>query len=248
MIKKQTLTLSLAAALFGFTALAATNPTLPAAGQSMDAAIEKYLMDHPEVIMKSLTGFQVKQKQAAQERARQAVAAEREFLVNDPSSPSAGNPKGVTIVEFFDYRCGYCKKASSTVAKLLEMNPNVRVVFKELPILGAESMYAAKASLAAQKQGAYLKFHAALFAAAEPVSMALIERTATGLGLDLAKLKADMNTPEVDQMIVQNNELAEKLQVRATPTFVIGNEVIAGAVDADRLNSLVAAEAAAALK
>ena len=83
--------------------------------------------------MKSLTGFQVKQKQAVQERARQAVASEREGLLNDPSSPSAGNPKGVTVVEFFDYRCGYCKKVSSTVAKLLETNP------EQPPILLARS-------------------------------------------------------------------------------------------------------------
>ena len=93
MIKKQTLTLSLAAALFGFTALGATNPPTAAAGTSMDAAIERYLMDHPEVIMKSLTNFQVKQKQAAQERARQAETAEREFLVNDPSSRPPAIPR-----------------------------------------------------------------------------------------------------------------------------------------------------------
>ena len=234
----------LAAALTACGIALADQPPAAATPPIFEAAVQKYIMEHPEVILKSLTNFQLRQKQVAQERARQTVVAERENLVNDPTSPSAGSAKGVTVVEFFDYRCGYCRKVSGTVAKLLETNPNVRVVFKELPILGPDSMIASKASLAAHKQGAYLKFHAALFEAAEPVTIAFIERIAAGLGMDVAKLKADMNAPEIDQIIVHNSELAGKLQVRATPTFVIGGEVVAGAVDAERLDSLIKAEAA----
>ncbi len=209
-----------------------------------DEAIRQYLMSHPEVILQSLKGYQVRQKQANQERARHAVIAAHEELVNDVASPSAGNPKGLAVVEFFDYQCGYCKKVNPVLTELLKTNPNVRVVFKELPILGPDSMLGSKASLAAKKQGAYLRFHDALMAASEPVTMEMIEKTATQLGLNVARLKADMKSPEIDEAIVRNSELAEKLNVRATPAFVIGSEVVAGAVDAGRLAKLVEAEAA----
>ena len=239
MINKQSrLYRASAAALLLSGFLMAEQPTTPT---NFDEIVQKYIMDHPEVIMKSLTTYQAKIKQIAADRARQMVLAERDNLWNDPSSPFIGNSKGVTIVEFFDYRCGYCKKVSPTIAKLLETNPEIRVVFKELPILGPESIIAAKASLAANKQGAYMKFHDALLATNDPVTMDWIDRTSASLGLDLAKLKSDMNSPEIDQAILRNSQLAEKLQVKATPTFIIGTETIAGAVDSDGLRSFIEA-------
>jgi protein-disulfide isomerase len=229
---------SIAAALLLAVATTGQAQQAPA---DFDAAIRKYIIEHPEVILESLTAHQARQKVAAQERIRQTVVAEREELVNDVSSPSVGNPKGVTIVEFFDYRCGYCKKAKDTVAQLLESNPDVRVVYKELPILGPDSMLAAKASLGAHKQGAYAKFQQALFAATEPFTMDFIVQTAAGLGLDVEKLKADMNDPAIDEAIVRNSQLADRLKIRATPTFVVGSETIAGALDLEKLKRLVEA-------
>ena len=232
MFNKQSLTLAFVACGVLVAGQQVSNPQI-------DEAVQKYILEHPELILKSLTTYQAKLKQLTQDRARQTVIAERENLVNDPTSPSAGNAKGVTIVEFFDYRCGYCKKVSPALAKLLETDPSARVVFKELPILGPDSMVAAKASLAADKQGAYLKFHDALFAASEPFTMELMEKIAAGFGLDVARFKTDMISPEIDRIIIKNAQLAEKLQVKATPTFIVGSETVAGALDVEGLRSLV---------
>lgn len=229
---------SIAAAVLLAAATSAQAQQVPA---DFDAAIRKYIIAHPEVILESLTTHQARQKASAQERVRQTVAAERDELVNDASSPSVGNPKGVTIVEFFDYRCVYCKKVNDAVAQLLETNPDVRVVYKELPILGPDSMLASKASLAAHKQGAYAKFQQALFAATQPFTLDFIAQTASDLGLDVNKLKADMNDPAIDEAIVRNSRLADRLKIRATPTFVVGTETIAGALDLENLTRLVAA-------
>jgi protein-disulfide isomerase len=165
--------------------------------------------------------------------------------LNDPASPVAGKRDGVTLIEFFDYRCGYCKKVDPIVTELLAQNPTVRVVYKVFPILGAESLTAAKAGLAANKQGAYEQFHKALIAARESITMDFLEKIAGEVGLDFARLKADMASPEVEKEISDNMKLAQALNIQATPTFIAGSELIRGAVDAVQLRALVVkAEAA----
>ncbi len=242
----------MAAGLIAAGALVAQQPTSHADAASaetgaLDTQVRQYILDHPEVLIESLKNFQAKQKLAEEERARQAVVAEQKNLVDDPSSPVAGHAgglTGVTIVEFFDYRCGYCKQVDATVLGLLQSNPNVRVVYKELPILGPDSMLAARASLAANKQAANLEFHKKLIATTEPITETVVERIATELKLDVAKLNADMRAPEIDEILMRNRELSEKLNVRATPTFVIGSEIVAGAVDAEGFQRLIAKDKA----
>ena len=207
---------------------------------TFDEQVRAYLLEHPEVILESIQQYQAKQNAAKEEKAREAVTAQLEKLERDTTSPEAGNKDGVTVVEFFDYRCGYCKKVRPTITGLLASNPNVRVVYKELPILGPDSMTASKAALAAHKQGGYAKFHDALLATSEPISVELAQRLAVELGLDPARLAADMQSPEIDAVLAANRELAESLNVQATPTFVVGSQVVPGAVDLAKLESMVA--------
>jgi protein-disulfide isomerase len=211
-----------------------------------EQAMRAYILEHPEVLIQSIQQFQVKQKAAKEQGARDAVVAKKEQLERDATSPVAGNRDGVTVVEFFDYRCGYCKKVRPAIAKLLESNPNVRVVYKDLPILGPDSVIAAKAALAAHKQGGYDRMHEALLATNEPITVEMAKKLAAAQGLDATRLEADMQSPEVDAAIVRNRELAESLNVQATPTFVVGNELAPGAVDLPKLEALVAQAGGAA--
>src|SRR5207249_8659962 len=161
-------------------------------------------------------------------------------LSDDPAAPFAGEPGStVTMVEFFDYRCGYCKQVSPTIAKLLSGSPSLRVVFKDFPILGPDSTLAAKAALAAQRQGAYLKFHLALMTSSEPITPGAVERLASKLDLDVPKLKADMELPEIQAILDKNMKLAEAIGVSSTPTFVIGSELVAGGMTEESFRNLL---------
>jgi protein-disulfide isomerase len=145
------------------------------------------------------------------------------------------------VVEFFDYRCGYCRKTSASVLELAS-GGKVRVIFKELPILGPESVTLAKAGLAAHRQGMelYLKFHEAAMASREPVTTDSLGRIAGKAGLNVDRLLADMSSPDVQKALDRNAALAEALGVRATPTFVIGSEKVEGAIDDAALSSKIA--------
>ena len=139
---------------------------MPGDSQNLtDAAIERYIRTHPEVIMESLQAMKAKREAELRERQKVALAAKQQELLHDPMSPVSGNLKGdITLVEFFDYRCGYCKKAASAVTELQKEDSRVRVVYKDFPILGETSELAAKAALASQAQGKHQVFHEALFA------------------------------------------------------------------------------------
>jgi protein-disulfide isomerase len=214
----------------------------PAAKSLSKAEIEQivreYILKNPEVLIDSVRQYQERERTAQQQRAKDAVTARQAELVSDPATPankpvSATAKNQVTIVEFFDYRCGYCKKVAPTLTKLLAANPNVRLVYKELPILGPESTVAAKAGLAAEKQGKYVAFHQAMWTAGN------VDAAAKAAGLDAAKLKADMESPAIMALIEKNLALAEALGVTATPTFVVGSEVVAGAVDESGFQALI---------
>lgn len=216
-------------------------PTLP----ELEQVIQQYILDHPEVVLESVGRFQLRQEEAKRQQAREAVAQHERDLTTDPTSPvaqatpqSAGKP--VTVVEFFDYRCGYCKKVDSTVTGLASA-PGVRVVYKELPILGPESMLAAQAALAADKQGKYQPFHQALMSGTDPITPESLATLATTLGLDPVRLKADMASPDIAATLARNQELAGKLGVQSTPTFVIGNDIIPGAISAEAFQPLIQA-------
>ncbi|MBL6599983.1 MAG: DsbA family protein [Alphaproteobacteria bacterium] len=209
--------------------------------QALDDLIRDYIMRHPEVIMESLQSMQQREQMAQQRLQAERVAALGEAIERDPGDPVLGNPDGdVTLVEFFDYQCGYCKRMLEPLINFANADGNLRIVMKEFPILGPESMIAARASLAAAKQGKYEAFHTALMGLRGRLSEPAIFQTALEVGLDTERLRKDMESPEVTDQIRKARELGEALSVRGTPAFIIDGTIVPGAISEDRLADLVA--------
>jgi len=207
----------------------------------IEQIIHDYLLSHPEVVIEALKTADAQDKQKQAEASRAAIAAKRKELLDDPSDPVGGNPKGdVTLVEFFDYRCPYCKQVEPAIEALLKEDPKLRIVYKEFPILGKESTFAAHVAFAALKQGKYEQFHDAMMAAKGNITEDVILKIAADAGLDIAKVKADMNAPEIDKIIKRTYDLADTLGVNGTPGFVIGDNLIQGAVELAALKQMVA--------
>ncbi len=235
--------LTIAAGALGAGAARAEHDAATADQGRLEEAIHTYLLEHPDVVLEVLNILQTRRESAKVERTRTNIAAYHEALVNDPTSPVAGNPEGdVTLVEFFDYQCTYCKRAIGSVIAVLEDDPGLRVVYKEFPILGPASVIAARAALASRKQdpGKYLAFHGALMASRGRLSESKVMAIAAEVGFDEARLKSDMALPEIQQAIDRNMALAEALGIRGTPSFVIGDRLVPGAIDLDTLRQLIA--------
>jgi protein-disulfide isomerase len=213
----------------------------PAGKAAIEQIIHDYLMAHPEVLVQSLTAYQERQEQAQAEAQRGALTSRQDELTRDPASPVGGNPKGdVTLVEFFDYQCGYCKAVNADVKRLLESDGKLRLVYKEFPILGPASVTAARAALAAQRQGKYDALHAALMENRGQLDDDKIYRIAGSAGLDVDRLKKDMEAPEIQAALQKNLKLASDLNIRGTPAFVVGDQIVPGAISLDKLKELVA--------
>jgi protein-disulfide isomerase len=211
----------------------------PAFQQAVEQVVEQYLRTHPEVIEQSLQILQAKRQTEERERTRQVIATKQAELLNDPNSPVSGNLEGdVTVVEFFDYRCGYCKRVAGTVTQLQHDDPNVRIVYKDYPILGEASVLAARAALASKIQGKHLAFHEALLASEEELNQETIVVLATAVGLDTEKLHRDMESPSIQTTIERNRTLARELGINGTPVFIVGTELMPGALDLRGLKSL----------
>ncbi|WHZ24667.1 MAG: 27kDa outer membrane protein [Nitrospira sp.] len=213
----------------------------PAVKHSWEQVIEEYIRTHPEVIEQSLQALE--NKRAAEEHQRQqaAIVAHQQDLLHDPTSPVSGNPTGdVTVVEFFDYRCGFCKKAASAVTQLQQDDAGVRIVYKDFPILGEASELAAKAALASVLQGKHRTFHEALLAAKGDLTKEQILHIAQGEGLDITRLERDMANPEWQAVIDRNRLLAKNLGINGTPAFIVGHDLVPGALDINMLQELVA--------
>lgn len=209
---------------------------------TIETIIRDYIMNNPDVILESLRSYQAKAQQAQQQQAQQALQASQQELLDDPQSPVAGNPEGdVTVVEFFDYNCGYCKRVFPAIQTMLEKDNEVRYVFKEYPILTESSMTAARAALAAWTldPDKYLPFHTALMEARGELTEQRILDMAKQVGLDVEKVKAAMEDPEVTAEIRQNLALGQRIGVTGTPAFVIDDQVVPGAVSLETLQQLV---------
>lgn len=211
----------------------------------IEQIVKDYILQHPEVLLESVRQYQERERAAQQKKSRDAMASHQQELLGDPSSPvtrtaSTKPADDVTIVEFFDYRCAFCRRVNPTLMKLLADDPKLRVVFKEFPILGPESTLASKAGLAAAKQGKYLAFHQAMMTTTATVNLETIQQVAKQVGLDGPRLEADMNSPEVAKIIEKNAALATALDVSATPTFIIGSEMVSSAMDAEGFKKLIA--------
>jgi protein-disulfide isomerase len=216
-------------------------PADPALKQAVEQMVEQYIRAHPEVIEQSLQALEAKRQEEEKERVTAAIATRQNELLHDPSSPVSGNLKGdVTLVEFFDYRCGYCKRAADAVTQLQKEDTKVRIVYKDLPILGEASELAAKAALASQAQGKHQAFHEALLASKTEITKAEVLRIAGHVGLNAKKLATDMANPEWQSVIDRNRALAKDLGISGTPGFIVGTELVPGALDLNGLKGLIA--------
>lgn len=232
-------------------ALIAVSAAVPAPAQEVsdsekkkiESIVRDYLVANPEVVVDALRAYESKRQVQAEQAAQAAVSAHRDALERDPTSPSAGNPKGdVTVVEFFDYRCGYCKKVLPTMQEVLKSDPGIRTVFKEFPILGPDSVQAALAAQAVWTiaPDKYLPFHVALMSTRGTIDETVIADTAKKVGVDPAKLKTAMADPAVKAKINANLELAQSLQINGTPAFIVGGKLLPGAVDLATLRETIA--------
>ena len=220
---------------------AQTAPQPPPDEEAVRKIVREYLLEHPEVIEEAILALNARRQAGQAARTRDALVKNRVALVDHPMSPVSGNPEGdVTLVEFFDYQCGYCKRSLEPVVDLLESDPELRIVWKDLPVLGQVSTFAALASMAAQKQGKYLELHKALMGARERLTEESVMEIAGQAGLDVARLQQDMADAEVIAYLQDTQRLARELGINGTPAFVIGNTVVPGAVDGARLRQLIA--------
>jgi len=208
--------------------------------EAIEEIVRDYLLRHPEVILEALQRAEQQQREAARRQTRETIVARRPELLQDAESPVGGNPTGdVTVVEFFDYRCPHCKRMAPVVKALLASDPGVRLVYKELPILGEESLVAARGALAAAMQGRYVDAHDRLMSEAGPLTAARVVSLLAALGLDEARLRADMDSPDLAGRFRRILALAQALGVDGTPAFVVGGELVVGAVDLETLRGLV---------
>jgi protein-disulfide isomerase len=212
--------------------------------ESIEAIVRDYLLRNPSIVRDAMLALEIKEARERQELAAQNLAARRQEIVSDPGSPVEGSPEAdVTVTVFFDYNCGYCKSTLPALETLLASDKSVRIVFKEFPILGPQSQTAALAALAASRQGKYYEFHRALIAA-QHIDITTIRDIAEGLGLDVAKLDRDMSDPSLNEVLDRNVRLAEALGINGTPAYVIGDQLVPGAIDLATMTNIVASERA----
>ena len=228
-----------AAAAFATDGRAQPEPALDR--EAVREIVREYLIEHPEVIEEAIGVLRERREAERLARLRATILEQGEALRAHPMSPVSGNPVGdVTVVEFFDYRCPHCKRALEPVMALVEADSQVRVVWKEFPILGPVSRFAARAAMAAHRQGLYHDFHVALMRWPGELTEALVLDIAGAVGLDRERLRRDMEDPAIEAYLDETGRLAQALGIRGTPAFVIGDELIPGAVDAARLQRIVA--------
>ena len=241
--------LALSACLLASTALAGgLGDMTQAERDTFRAEVKQYLLDNPEVIMEAMQVLQSHQDQAAAKSDTDALTAYADAIYKDPASWVGGNPDGnITVVEFMDYRCTYCRKAYSEVEDLVKTDGNIRFVVKEFPILGEDSLTSSKFAIAARMlhgDAAYKSVHDALIVLRGSPDADTLGRLATTLGYDPAAIIAKMESPEVADVIKANHALAAKLNITGTPTFVIDTKMLRGYVPEDGMKQIVDQERA----
>lgn len=203
--------------------------------------VREYLLENPQVVVEAIEKIRSQQQRSEGQRRQNIVTARADQLFKSRSDPSVGDPKAsVTIVEFFDYQCPYCRRMAQQLAKLNKEDSDLRIVYKEFPIFGPASTLAASAAMGAMRQGKYEEFHLALMGIRGAPSERSIFRLAERIGLDAGRLRADMNSATPQRIFQRNRRLAQELGIRGTPAFVIGDQVIRGAVEINRLRELIA--------
>ncbi len=217
-----------------FTVARCAEPAKPVeVDEAFGQKVRAYLLSHPEVIEEAVEALKVKEQHQAELDASKAIGQNRDKLNLTAGDPSLGAGP-VTLVEFFDYRCAYCKAAAPRIPGLVAENPNIRIVFKEFPILTEVSEHAARAALAAEAQGKYMPVHLA-FMAEKALDDAAIDRILREKGVDLDRAHADMKSAAIAKKIEDNKALAHAVGVDGTPGFVVGDKLIGGFVENDIL-------------
>jgi|TARA_R110000787_G_scaffold31181_3_gene82946 protein-disulfide isomerase len=225
------------------TVIAAFSFTTVAAQELNEADIKRLaleaILEKPEILIEALSILQERENVALSEAQTDALSELRDDF--EQNAPVFGNLDGsVTLVEFFDYNCGYCRRAAPEVKAVLEANKDVRIIYREFPILGPGSEVAARASLAARNQGKYQQFHEAMMALNGQAVEASVMKIAGDVGLDLEVLKTDMQSDLVNEHIAASLRLAEALGITGTPTFVLGDEIIPGVIERGTLLEKIA--------
>jgi protein-disulfide isomerase len=200
---------------------------------AVEGVVREYILNHPEILPEAMKNLQLRENEKLLETVRDVV---------ETPFPGAvlGNPAGkVTLVEFTDFACGYCRQSVPEIEALIAAHPDLRVVVRELPIIAPESEDAARWALAAAKQGRYAQFHSAMFATGRP-DAATIAAAAKTAGLDMEKARKAITDPKIDQEIASNLELARKLGLSGTPSWVVGKHLLFGAVGQEELGKAIA--------
>ncbi|MEC9347388.1 MAG: DsbA family protein [Pseudomonadota bacterium] len=212
----------------------------------IETIVREYLLKHPEVIVEALQAMQAREEQARLDQQKSMIAAHAGRLDDGSNTFVLGNPAGdVTIVEFFDYRCGYCKRVLPGLIDTVQRDGKVRLVMKEFPILGEDSVIAAKAAIAAAGQGRYADMHLALMAERGGYTEEKVLAIGKDLGLDVERMRGDMASPATQAVIEANYGIAQALQINGTPAFIIGNDLAPGAIPPARIQEMIAAARAA---
>ncbi|MGL4319271.1 MAG: DsbA family protein [Paracoccaceae bacterium] len=210
--------------------------------------IRAYLLENPEVILEAMDELQARQDVAAAARDKELLSANMDAIINDGHSWVGGNPNGdVTIVEFMDYRCGYCRKAHAEVNELVSSDGNIRYIVKEYPILGEESLLSSQFAIAVQQlhgDEAYKTAHNALITLRSEATVETLGLLAGDLGLDPAPILARMGGPEVQAVLQANFALGQTMEINGTPTFVMGDTLLRGYVELESMRQIVADERA----
>jgi protein-disulfide isomerase len=210
----------------------------------IESIVKNYLITHPEVLEEAMAELNKRQAAAETEKHEMSVAKNADTIFNSPRGVTLGNKDGdVTFVEFFDYNCGYCKRAMADMLDLMKTDPKLKVVLKEFPVLGPGSVEAAQVAVAARMQDPsgkkYLDFHQKLLGGRGQADKAHALAAAKDAGFDMARLEKDMSSPEVRATIEENFKLAEDMGMNGTPSYVIGKEVVVGAVGLDGLKEKI---------
>ncbi len=210
--------------------------------KEVKALVREYILQNPEIVTEAVALLQEKEEKAKAGRVTAAINSNKAALFNPPEGTVLGNPKGdVTLVEFFDYNCGYCKQVFPTLMDTVKEDGKIKLVVKEFPILGNPSVVASRAALASRKQNKYTEFHTAMLSHRGSLTEESIMKIAADVKLDVKKLQADMKAPEINEILQRNHALAQQLGIEGTPAIVVGETLVPGALQKDHLKELIAA-------
>ncbi len=212
----------------------------PEQKQAVEGVVREYLLSHPEIVRDALIELQRRQEETEQAARQGAIAELHDYVATMPADFTKGDSKAETaVIEFFDYRCPYCKTVTTRLDQVIKEDGGVRVVLIEFPILGEDSLFASRAAIASRAQGKYMAFHNAMMNYRGNLGQDTVLKVAEDVGIDVEKLETDMQAPEVEALIRQHHKFAEKLGVTGTPAFVIGQEMVPGAIDIDTLRAKI---------